>query len=148
MRLSNNLGNQMFMYAAAYAFSKKLDRELFVDEETAYQKNIIHEYNLNIFNFSSKIAPSKLKFLGSYGYLRRKILKYSDNWYNFDVMINDIIIKRNKIVVHYKWEGSKAEGGNVYYFSAMEIFYIDKKTDLIYEIKGLWSEKQFRDQFE
>ena len=78
MRLSNNLGNQMFMYAAAYAFSKKLDRELFVDEETAYQKNIIHEYNLNIFNFSSKIAPSKLKFLGSYGYLRRKILKYSE----------------------------------------------------------------------
>jgi len=76
------------------------------------------------------------------------ILKYSDNWYNFDVMINDIIIKRNKIVVHYKWEGSKAEGGNVYYFSAMEIFYIDKKTDLIDKIEGLWSEKQFRDQFE
>ena len=93
MRLSNNLGNQMFMYAAAYAFSKKLDRELFVDEETAYQKNIIHEYNLNIFNFSSKIAPSKLKFLGSYGYLRRKILKYSDNFKknkNFYVEHKDI----------------------------------------------------------
>ena len=82
-----------------------------------------------------------IAFLGS-------ILKYSDNWYNFDVMINDIITKRNKIVVHYKWEGSKEGDGNVYYFSAMEIFYIDKKTDLIYEIEGLWSEKQFRDQFE
>ena len=82
-----------------------------------------------------------IAFLGS-------ILKYSDNWYNFDVMINDIITKRNRVVVHYKWEGSKTKGGNVYYFSAMEIFYIDKKTDLIYEIEGLWSEKQFRDQFE
>ena len=82
-----------------------------------------------------------IAFLGS-------ILRYSDNWYNFDVMINDIIIKRNRVVVHYKWEGSKVEGGNVYYFSAMEIFYIDKKTDLIDKIEGLWSEKQFRDQFE
>ena len=80
IRLSNNLGNQMFMYAAAYAFSKKLDRELFVDEETAYQRNSIHEYNLDIFNFSSKIAPVNLKFLGSSGYLRRKILKYLDNF--------------------------------------------------------------------
>jgi len=82
-----------------------------------------------------------IAFLGS-------ILRYSDNWYNFDVMINDIITKRNRVVVHYKWEGSKTEGGNVYYFSAMEIFYIDKKTDLIDKIEGLWSEKQFRDQFE
>ena len=82
-----------------------------------------------------------IAFLGS-------ILRYSDNWYNFDVMINDIIIKRNRVVVHYKWEGSKEESGNVYYFSAMEIFYIDKKTDLIDKIEGLWSEKQFRDQFE
>ena len=76
------------------------------------------------------------------------ILKYSDTWFNFDVMINDIITKKNRVVVHYKWEGSKKEGGNVYYFSAMEIYYIDKKTDLIDKIEGLWSEKQFRDQFE
>ena len=82
-----------------------------------------------------------IAFLGS-------ILRYSDNWYNFDVMIHDIITKRNRVVVHYKWEGSKEESGNVYYFSAMEIFYIDKKTDLIDKIEGLWSEKQFRDQFE
>ena len=50
--------------------------------------------------------------------------------------------------MHYKWEGSKEEDGNVYYFSAMEIYLIDKKTDLIDKIEGLWSEKQFKDQFE
>ena len=76
------------------------------------------------------------------------ILKYSDTWFNFDVTINDIITKKNRVFVHYKWEGSKEEGGNVYYFSAMEIYLIDKKTDLIDKIEGLWSEKQFKDQFE
>ena len=43
IRLSNNLGNQMFIYASAYAFSKKLDRELFIDTETAYKGNTIHK---------------------------------------------------------------------------------------------------------
>ena len=35
-----------------------------------------------------------MAFLGS-------ILKYSDNWYNFDVMINDIITKRNRVCLLY-----------------------------------------------
>ena len=30
LRLSNNLGNQMFMYASAFALSKMLNRELFM----------------------------------------------------------------------------------------------------------------------
>ena len=30
VRLSNNLGNQMFMYASAYVFAKKLNREFFM----------------------------------------------------------------------------------------------------------------------
>ena len=80
IRLSNNLGNQMFIYASAYAFSKKLDRELFIDTETAYKGNTIHKYDLDIFNFSSKKAPGNLMFLGTSGYLRRKLLKYLDNF--------------------------------------------------------------------
>ena len=55
IRLSNNLGNQMFMYASAYAFAKKLDRDLLVDDETAYKsKGNIYKYDLDIFNFDSK----------------------------------------------------------------------------------------------
>ena len=55
IRLSNNLGNQMFMYASAYAFAKKLDRDLLVDDETAYKtKGNIHKYSLDMFNFNSK----------------------------------------------------------------------------------------------
>ena len=81
IRLSNNIGNQMFMYASAYAFAKKLDRELLVDDETAYKdKRNIYKYHLDIFNFHSKKAPTNLKFLGMSGNLRRKALKYLDKF--------------------------------------------------------------------
>ena len=76
MRLSNGMGNQMFMYASGYAFSKKLDREFFIDNETAFEssKNI-SRYSLSEFNFTAKIAPRSLKFLNVSGYLKRKIIK-------------------------------------------------------------------------
>ena len=35
LRLSNGLGNQMFMYASAYSLAKKLNRKLLIDNETA-----------------------------------------------------------------------------------------------------------------
>ena len=42
LRLSNEIGNQMFMYASAYSLSKEMNRELFLDNETAFlsKKNI------------------------------------------------------------------------------------------------------------
>ena len=73
--------------------------------------------------------------------------KYSKKWYDYDLEIIDIMKKKNTIAVHYRWEGSKEESGRVYTFSAIEFYYINKKKDLIEKIVGLWSEKQFRDQF-
>ena len=42
VRLSNEVGNQMFMYASAYSISKELNRSLYIDDETAFllKKNI------------------------------------------------------------------------------------------------------------
>ena len=40
----------MFMYASAYVFAKKLNRDFFYDDETAYQRSSIYKYNLDIFN--------------------------------------------------------------------------------------------------
>jgi len=78
--MSNNLGNQMFMYASALSFSKQLDRELLIDNESSYaiKKNSHTWYNLDIFNISSKIAPNSLKFTGLDGYIKRKFCKTLD----------------------------------------------------------------------
>ena len=75
------------------------------------------------------------------------IVDYRNTWYDYHVEILDIINHKNKAAVYYLWEGSKKENGPVYYFNAIELFYIDDETDLINRVDGLWSEKQFRDQF-
>ena len=60
LRLSNELGNQMFMYASALGISKKLNRSLLIDNETAYlSKKNISRYGLNNFKITSEIAPNK-----------------------------------------------------------------------------------------
>ena len=79
IRISNGLGNQMFMYASALAIAKKMDRELLVDNETAFSlKKSISEFSLDIFQISSKIAPNQLKFNSFFGYLKRKFLIKTD----------------------------------------------------------------------
>ena len=75
LRLSNEMGNQMFMYASAYSISKELNRKLYIDDETAFlSKKNVSKYALNIFNISSHIAPNSLKFKSISGYLKRKFL--------------------------------------------------------------------------
>ena len=75
IRISNELGNQMFMYAAAYSVSKKLDRKLYIDNETAFlSKKNISNYGLNHFKISAAVASDKLKFKNFYGYIKKKIL--------------------------------------------------------------------------
>ena len=75
------------------------------------------------------------------------MITYADVWHDYHVEILDIVSKKVNAAVYYHWEGSREEGGPVFHFYAMEMIYIDKKTDLIYKVEGVWSEKQFRDQF-
>ena len=65
----------MFMYAHAYALSKKLGRNLYIDNESAYsKKNSIGLYRLDNFNISGKIIEKEFKFLSLIQYLRKKYL--------------------------------------------------------------------------
>ena len=76
LRTSNEIGNQMFMYASAFAIAKKLRRKLLIDNETAFKlRKNISSYGLSNFEINSEIAPKSLKFLNFNGYLKRKILK-------------------------------------------------------------------------
>ena len=79
LRLSNEIGNQMFMYASAYSISKELNRQLYIDDETAFlSKKNVSKFGLNLFNITSRIAPDTLKFKNLSGYIRRKFLIKTD----------------------------------------------------------------------
>ncbi len=81
-RISNELGNQMFMYASTLGISKKINKTLLLDNETAYlSKKNISKYGLHNFKITSKIAPNNLKFLGTAGYIKRKLFKKMNNFY-------------------------------------------------------------------
>ena len=82
----------------------------------------------------------------SYTFLE-KIKKYSELWYDYDFTLNEFFSKKNKIFIHYSWEGSLEENSKVYHFDAFEVFTTDKKTGLILDSKSLWNELQFRNQF-
>lgn len=73
VRLGNGLGNQLFTYAAAYSFAKKNDAEIYVDDESGFQKK--NKYELHNFNISAQIIDKKYKFVGRLGSLKRNILK-------------------------------------------------------------------------
>ena len=75
LRLSNEIGNQMFMYAAAFSIAKKMNRNLFIDDETAFLlKKNISSYGLNHFKITAPIINNNFKFKYTKGYLKRKFL--------------------------------------------------------------------------
>ena len=64
-RISNEIGNQLFMYASTFAIARKLNRKLIIDNESAFKsRKNISSYALHNFNISSKIAEHKFKYLG------------------------------------------------------------------------------------
>ena len=104
-RISNELGNQLFMYASTFAIAKKLDRKLLIDNETSFKsKKNISKYGLDNFTISSDIADKNDKFLGIMGYMKRKLIKKLDyflNNKNFYVETKD----RNKITKRHSMLG-------------------------------------------
>ena len=132
IRLSNELGNQLFMYASAYGISKKLNRMLLIDDESAFKsKKNISKYGLHNFNISSNIASDKYKFLGISGYLRRKFLKKIDKIsYNKSFFIE---IKNKNKFTKYNYEIFEKKFSELLflegYFETQKYF-IDQKNNI------------------
>ena len=79
IRLSNNIGNQMFMFAAGYAASKLMNRKLYFDNLSSYKsRKNIYTYALDGFQIPETITPSNDVFTKLSGYIRRKLKKKID----------------------------------------------------------------------
>ena len=139
IRISNELGNQMFMYASALGIANKLDMDIIIDNESAYKsKKNISKYGLNNFSLTSVIAPDSKKFLGMYGYIKRKILKKINPYIKNKVIF--IEPKNTKKITRYNEEIYNLKlSENVFvegYFES-EKYFVDIKDKISSEFKFL-----------
>ena len=90
-RISNGFGNQMFMYATSYSFSKQLNYKLFLDTfsginqdiKKSLKKGFKHykpQYELSIFNLTANLLPKDLTFDSFFGHFKRKFLIFLDKF--------------------------------------------------------------------
>ena len=116
----------MFMYAHAYALSKKLNRELYIDNESAYlRKKSVGSYKLDRFNITSKIIENQYKFLSIFQYFKKKIITKLDYF------------KKNKIFYKEKQGVDK----KTHYYNEQDL---DKNKNFLIYIRGHFeSEKYF-----
>lgn len=86
VEIAEGLGNQMFMYAHAYALAKFLNYELLIDNSSAYskKKNLLRKhskYMLNFFSFDQFFCSDSLKYDSNYKRLKKKIEIILDKFY-------------------------------------------------------------------
>ena len=114
------------MYAHAYTLSKKLGRELYIDNESAYlRKKSVGSYKLDFFNISSKIIEKKYKFLSYFQYIKKKYITKFDYF------------KKNKIFYTEK----KGVGKKTHYYNNQD--FNKNNSPLIYVRGHFESEKYF-----
>ena len=124
-KISEGLGNQLFMYANAYTISRKFDLNLCLDPYSGYYKNNIRSYMLNNFNISSKIASSEWIFSNNYRNLIKKIKIKCD------------FFKKKKSFLFESKDKNK--------FTKFSSIKLDNFSDQIYVDGNFESEKYFSD---
>ena len=144
-KISNGFGNQMFLYAAAYAFAKKLNYNLLIDDETGinldFKKwkkkkrlNWKPKYELDIFNLKSNIADNSYKFLGSFDRLKRKYIKLTDRFSSEKTFLSEYMNKNKKTLYSDIYLSQKYKN-TIYlegYFES-ENYFKDYRDDLLNE---------------
>lgn len=80
-KISEGLGNQLFMYANSYALSKENNLDNYIDPHSGYfKKKHAYEYYLDRFEITSKISPKKYIFANNYKHIFKKILIFVDKF--------------------------------------------------------------------
>ena len=108
VEIAEGLGNQLFMYAHAYSMAKKLNYELFIDNQSGYsfKKNTLREhqkYMLDSFNIVQNYAPNEFIYDKLHKKIKKKFLILIDKFSNKQVFFKEKSIKLNnsKIVQNY-----------------------------------------------
>ena len=79
VKISEGLGNQLFMYANAFSLKEKYQLDLFIDQYSGYyNKKSISFFLLNNFNISSKYALKEYTFASDRRNLLKKLLQFFD----------------------------------------------------------------------
>ncbi len=80
-KISEGLGNQLFMYANSYSLCKKNNFDHYIDSLSGYyQKKHMHDFILDRFYISAKKASKEFLFENPYKNLFRKILIFLDKF--------------------------------------------------------------------
>ncbi len=137
------------MYAHAYALSKKLGRNLYIDNESAYsKKNSIGFYRLDNFNISGKIIEKKFKFLSLIQYLSKKYLSKLD-YFKKDNLFYKERKDKNKKTYFYEDSTLKNNSNFLIYISGhfeSEKYFLNYKK-LLYNEYTFKNYKQYCNNF-
>ena len=91
VKISEGLGNQLFMYANAFSLKEKYQLDLFIDQYSGYyNKKSVSNFLLNNFNISSKYALKKYTFASNRRNLLKKFLLFFDKFTNQKQFIFEI----------------------------------------------------------
>ena len=131
VRIAEGIGNQLFMYAHAYALSKKINYDLYIDNTSGYfQKKNIRSYELDKFNINTSLSDKKYRFDNFLLNLNRNLLKKIDIYKtNKSFLIESK--NRNKITNYY--DTSKLNFSDILYvegYYETEKYFKDFTNDL------------------
>ena len=127
VRIAEGIGNQLFMYAHAYALSRKINCDLLIDNTSGYfqKKNQLRSYELNKFNINTNLCDPKDRFDNFLTNLNRSFLK----------KIN--LLKKNKqFLIEYRDKNKIT-----YYYDTSKLNF----SNLLYVEGNFESEKYFKD---
>ena len=142
VKISEGLGNQLFMYANAYVISKKFNLNLNLDPYSGYYQNNLRSYMLDNFNISSDIAPPNWIFANNYRNLIKKIKIQLDYFRNKKSFLFEF---KNKDKSTYYNPLNLENINDIFYLDGnfeSEKYFLDYRKELLDEF-SIKNEKQY-----
>lgn len=148
VKISEGLGNQLFMYANAFALSKKNNFDLLIDPFSGYFKTKnMYLFFLNRFKITSNTATPNFIFANHYRNLIKKLLIFSDNF-----------IKKKKFFFENKSSDKSTafspldlSNANNYFFLdgnfESEKYFMDYRNELLNEFKIINEDFFYKNKF-